>query len=260
VRHRMSPFLVSLALVPLASTHAQDAGSGDVVYEIVRDFTHPEAVVVTISGPTTVRTSAGEEYVDPETLTDSDGVTYVLDAYFGQADEADPPISTVTMRRAASRVLSDAELEDAWLRTHPGDDLAGLWDARSRVLGPAPVSPTVVQIDLLAWRATAAPTDTISAIVALRDQPPLDIPRVYGIVDIDPLLALDAHEQRILAVEARKTALEELQADAVATAEASGARVVARGWLVNKFHAELTPAALDALMFHADVRRSECPR
>src|SRR5690606_6640353 len=128
---------------------------------------------------------------------------YVMEAVHEVEHEADPLESRVIVRRAESRRLSDAELEEIWLRTHPGEDLSALWEARARAAEPLPHRPTVVVPALEAWEAVARPEDVIEALVLLREQPPLDLPRARGLVDIDPVLALEVQYERTLAIEQR---------------------------------------------------------
>lgn len=156
---RQGRTIATVALLGAAtSARGQDDSAEGLVYEFVRIFSEADDSVDSLFGPTTVQTSAGEEYVDPETLTDSDGNTYELVATFGQDSHDGPPTSRVTLRRVEHRRLSPADLEEIWLRTHPDEELSELWARRGALTGPFPDRPSFVADALL----TAAALDALS--------------------------------------------------------------------------------------------------
>jgi hypothetical protein len=165
----MSPCILLLCAT---TASAQPAADPDLVYRVTRTFSDSGAILQeSVEGPLTVWTGEGEEYVDPVDLLDSDGNSYTFEAVVNGYDESQPTITTVSLRRSQDRELTDAELEEIWLRTHPRSDVSALWERRSanRV---AVEPPTVVVPALEAWRSTAAADETVSAIVALRAPPP----------------------------------------------------------------------------------------
>lgn len=103
-------------------------------------------------------------------------------------------------------------------------------------------------------RSGSGRSDTKRVTVAFRQAPTTEIPASANfLLGREPTFALDHFERRQLAIEQRRTEIEQLQADFLADAAALSTPVEGSSWLVNQVQLRVTPAQLVWLSSRGDV-------
>ncbi len=244
-----------------AGALATAASGGEVIYRQQLRVAADGAASVTSSGSNVVTLRDGTPFtVTFGALTDPDGGRYEIIGSTSQAEEGADVVSDLQVVRIDPVVLSEDELLAAWLDVHPDATVAeqDAFVARRSAAATLPAATTFVDDAVTDWLSTARATDTMDIRVMLADQPALGLPDIGpGLMDTDPAFVLDRLEARTLAIEARKTVIDASQADLVARAEAAGARVLSRTWLVNAIDLSAPPAVVEALAASTDVARIE---
>jgi len=189
-------------------------------------------------------------------LEDPDGGSYYIvgDAY--QESEDSPVVYQVQLVRGEVETLSEDEIVDAYLEGKPDatpEDLAAFQDRRAaRFDVPEPylrVGESVTD-----WFETADEDDVLDVFVTLEDQPALELPRLHNnLLEKDVVFWLDQMEERLVAIESRKTELEVIQEPYIQYLEQAGGRLIDQYWIVNEFKAEVTPHALSLLMEYPGI-------
>ncbi|MCP3919653.1 MAG: S8/S53 family peptidase [bacterium] len=204
---------------------------------------------------------SGAGTIDLNTLEDSEGRQYQLVAGAWQASEDGDVHYEMQLVQARKRKLSEAEIEREWLAENPGASAAEIATFRQRkelredpVLVQPRVSPEVE-----AWISAAPRGERLRTTVRLReDAHPLRLPRIApNLFTQEPAAALELMEQRLIAIETRKTELTQVQAPLIDELEAYGGELIDAHWIINGFDAELTWSALVALAANPAVEHIE---
>lgn len=165
---------------------------------------------------------------DPRELVDREGRQYRIRYSIAQDSIDAPVIGRVDVVREEPD--GDVPTPGAFASTPP----------------PAPIS---IHPEVQRWREGADHSDTIDVLVSLRDAgPPLQLPKSHRSIGQDePAFVLRSAGDRSLAIESRKATMQALQAAVTAEIEAHGGVVGEGLWLINAFHATLSPEAFDRL-------------
>ncbi len=189
-------------------------------------------------------------------LEDPDGGSYYIvgDAY--QESEDSPVVYQVQLVRTEVETLSEDELVDAYLEGKPDatpEELAAFQDRRAaRFDVPEPFLR--VNESVTDWLDTADEEDVLDVIVTLEEQPALALPRLHNnLLEEDVVFWLDQMEERLVAIESRKTELEVIQEPYIQYLEQAGGHLIDQYWIVNGFEAEVTPEALSRLMEYPGI-------
>lgn len=235
-----------------------DGPSSSAVWRLTRTFGAnggaPDEVVEGLGVVELADGSFGE--IDPVTMTDADGRLYASVGGVEQAVSGEPWVATAEVLPVQVTQLTEEEREAEFLLTDPAADLAAFRTARaSAAIIPEP--PLFIDPAISAWLASG--TDTMEVAIVLREQVPLDLPASGLGIDASVLLDLELQEQRMLALEAYRTAVESTQTELLSVVEGGGGLITGRSWTVNRFHAVVSPALAQTLTAREDVARIEVP-
>ncbi|NOY25844.1 MAG: hypothetical protein GXP62_08210 [Oligoflexia bacterium] len=147
----------------------------------------------------------------------------------------------VQQRRIASDGTVTTSAEGS---TSPNASDADLAAFQAQRASAATIPEPSIEIDSLAqdWLDTAAADETTTFVIKLADQPALALPQM---------------EDRLIAIEARKTEVDALQADLVAELEALGADVTGRYWTVNALQLQADADTIRAISDSPLIARIE---
>ncbi|NOY26716.1 MAG: hypothetical protein GXP62_12660 [Oligoflexia bacterium] len=162
----------------------------------------------------------GTEFtIDFDELSDPDGRHYALIGSVSQDSEGGDVVYELDLVEDQPRALTQAQIEAAWRDTSPDASDADLAAFQPQRASGTTMPAASIEIDSLVqdWLDTAAAGETETFTIKLAEQPSLNLPQVGpGLADTDPTFVLDQMEDRLIAIEARKTEVEALQADLVA--------------------------------------------
>jgi hypothetical protein len=226
----------SLTLFSLSLCGSVAHASPEVVYRVTRTFDERGGFTERTEGSPVVTLQDGTRFsVGEDALEAPDGSAFSLAYTAGQAEEDAPLVATFEVVREPRRLRSrDERLQDWWGEHPQGSDEERAGYEAALDAAPMVVSERTVQGALLARLARAADDELVEVTVRLGDAPPMQIPSAAPwLADTDPAAALALWEERILAIEDRRTELATVQEGVRTDLEARGARVVHGHWMVN---------------------------
>ncbi len=261
MRTRLVGLLVLVVAVAPATARAQDtdlaweeasALQEEIYVEEVAIDADGDVVSAMTAGSLVIELDSGEEFVlDLEDLADPDGNQYFIDGGASQLDELDPVTYTFRVVRYVPTEMSDEEVLESWSEVHDDaseEELQRFLTEREQSATP-PSLARYVDPDLLDWLDAAEDDETIDVVMILSEQPTLELPKApNALLAKEPAFWFEAMEQRLLAIEDRKTEVASLQAELVADIEQAGGEVLTSAWLHNSLSAQVPPALLDALV------------
>ena len=214
-----------------------------------------ETVETIEDGDPIVLLKDGTEFViDSRHLEDPDGNRYYIVGDAWQESEDTPVVYETRYVQYTTKVMTEEEIEAQYVAikeeagTFETGDLERFRERR-RTGGTVPERTRPLVQPLLQDRLdAAADDDTIEVMVTLTAQPSELLPRPHHeIADSEPALYLDLVEERVLAIEGRKSETRSSQADLVATVEDAGGRVDDQHWFVNSFSGEIPAGVIKRL-------------
>jgi len=236
-----------------AQLEIEEAEDVEEVISVYTRMVYPDgAETEELTGSNVVTLRDGSTFaVGVNHLEDPDGGSYYIvgDAY--QESEDSPVVYQVRLVRSEVETLSEDELVDAYLEGKPDatpEELAAFQDRRATRFNE-PEAYLRVGETVADWLETADEEDVLNVFVTLEEQPALELPRLHNsLLEDDVVFWLDQMEERLVAIESRKTELEVIQEPYVQHLEQAGGRLIERYWVVNEFEAEVTPQALASLI------------
>ncbi|MCK6502566.1 S8/S53 family peptidase [Myxococcota bacterium] len=237
---------------PPALTADPAGGSqGEVIYRQQLRVSADGSREVVAEGSNVVELEDGSTFtVTFDDLVDPMGRQYAIEGSVTQsAPEADV-VYDLRVVEERPRELGEVDLLTAWRELHPEGSDEDLEAFQRRRASSPDLPADSIEVDglLQAWLDAAADTDRATVWLKLTDQPALDLPQVGpGLADTDPVFVLDQLEDRLIAIEARKTAIAELQYDLEAELTERGARVTGRLWTMNAIQVDADAATIRAL-------------
>ncbi len=269
-RTMWKPIMATVLAGWVVASHAQEipwdevAATQEVVYlEEVAIDEDGDVVSAMTAGSVVVELDSGEEFVlDLEKLEDPDGNRYYVDAGAYQHDEFDPVTYRFRVVRYEPASMTEQEVIDAWLEVHDDatdEDLQAFLDDRAQA-GDMPQLATRIEPTVLDWAEEADPAELAEVVLVLREQPPLDLPQApNALLESEPVYWFEAMEQRLLAIEDRKTEIAALQGEFVSDLESLGGEVTDAYWLLNGLAARLPPAGVHDLAVDPRVLSMDWP-
>ena len=247
---------------PPALTADPAGGSqGEVIYRQQLRVSADGSREVVAEGSNVVELEDGSTFtVTFDDLVDPMGRQYAIE---GSVTQSAPEADVVYELRVVEdrpRELGEVDLLTAWRELHPEASDEDLEDFQRRRASSPDLPADSIEVDglLQAWLDAAADTDRATVWLKLTDQPALDLPQVGpGLADTDPVFVLDQLEDRLIAIEARKTAIAEIQYDLEAELTERGARVTGRLWTMNAIQVDADAATIRALATHDRLARLE---
>lgn len=246
--------LCSIPCVALAQQiyWEEEASGREVIFEQIVEVDDSGAIVSDMSlGSLTITLADGAPFVlDLDELEDPDGNQYSIEGGASQVAAGEPVAYEFRVVRYQPRYMTEAEAEQAYQIVHPGADASEVEEFMTwRADEEAPSRPRTVEPEVLDWFLAADEADVLEVALTLTEQPPLEIPDLPNhLLAEDPAVWLQGMEDRLLAIEDRKTELYALQEVIAAGVEPFGAEFTRRYWLFNGMRLEVTPAALAALV------------
>lgn len=264
----LAPVVPTTLLSVSASADAEegkggtDEYAGTVVYMERRTIASDGTLRLTSEGSSIVSLADGGEFVvGLNSLKSPDGRRFSV---VGDVYQDDPDADVVYELRIVENTphfRTEDELVESWAMANSDASADDALLFRQRRQRNAELTVPSVEIDAMVqdWVATASESANISVWIKLVDQPTLDLPVVEAgmLLESDPAFVLDQMEDRLIAIEARKTEVEELQSELIAELEGMGARVDACLWTVNAFRATVDAASIRTLGDHPAVARIE---
>ena len=244
-----------------AANQARSAANPHVVYQWKK--TVSPSGQVTEEAPVTdllewVDSGAGT--INLDTLRDSEGRRYQMIADAWQESEEGDVHYSMQLVQTEGRKLTEAEIVADWIEANPGSTMAEIEAFRSRksLRGERP-SPQKLSSEVSDWLQEGLMEERIRVTVRLHsDMTPLRLPKVApNLFSQEPAAALAQMEERLFAIEQRKTDLALDQAPVIAELEGHGGRMMNAHWIINGFDAELTWTALAALAANPRVEHIE---
>jgi hypothetical protein len=254
-------FLLLLLWMPETAEAQLEVAEAEEAEEVLSVYTrtvYPDGTETEeLTGSNVVTLRDGSTFaVGVNHLEDPDGGSYYIvgDAY--QESEDSPVVYQVQLVRGEVDTLSENEIVDAYLEGKPDatpEELAAFQDRRAaRFDVPEPFLR--VNESVTDWLETADEEDVLDVFVTLEEQPALALPRLHNnLLEEDVVFWLDQMEERLVAIESRKTELEVIQEPYIQYLEQAGGRLLDQYWIVNEFKAEVTPHALSLLMEYPGI-------
>jgi Subtilase family len=207
--------------------------------------------------------SGAQHVLDLETLVDPDGNQYFIAGGAYQIDETDPVTYRFRVVRYQPSVMTEEEIAAAWSEANPGAteaELLAFMDARDEVVMPTDLG---IHVDAAVeeWLAEADSGDLTEVVLILADQPPFDLPQApNALLENEPAYWFEAMEQRLLAIEDRKTEITTAQQGLVQDLESVGGSVLSSAWLHNTLAVEVPAVVLADLVVDPRIRSVTAPQ
>lgn len=225
------------------------ATANDLVYRRTLTIGSDGQMSEEFSGTPVYVLSNGRSFtVSAADLEAPDGTRFGIDWDISQSDEREPVVAIMEVWRRDIEKRSVAARVSEYEVAHPGQGAATYAAYAARLEAAASVVHERSIDSLLLAKAEAAGHDEpLWITVVLADQPELEVPTVaVALADEDPAAVLDQLEERILAIEDRRTELSASQEDILREISADGGDSFASYWLVNAFSAREVAMFTDA--------------
>jgi hypothetical protein len=234
--------------------------TGDLIYQYRLQISADGTASEYVTGSRIVVLDDGSEFIiSSNDLVDPDGDEYVVvgDAY--QNSESGPVVYLVSIFKSAPDYLSEYEILNNYYEIYPSatfSDVDSFLDRRAHRQS-IPEKVLFIEPAIEEWYAIPE-NSTISVVIVFKEQPALDLPLLsYDVLETDPIFWLDQYEARVLAIEDRKTEIENLQDQFAADITALGAQDLMPFWLINAIEVTITRDVFDYLIGDNSIARIE---
>ena len=249
-----------------ASTGAGDTATGasEAELELLYAYRQVRAAGVVVeaeeSGSLTVTLADGSEHeLSLDDLEDPDGNRYLAVGDVYQEDEEGDAVTELRLYRYEPERLTDDELVSVWTEHNADADTGDVSDFRNR-RSATYAAPEGVEMDeqLTDWLAAAGRGETVEVRVVMAETLELDLPAsARHLAEVDPIYSLDRSEERLLAIEDQRTAVEASQRELRAELSSAAFSPETAYWLVNAFDVQLDSEAIEMLATDTRVARLE---
>jgi len=200
-----------------------------------------------------------EHWIDLDELEDPDGNKYMVIGDAFQLEEDDPVVYEARLLKYEITLATEEETREHYQIAHPDASVADV-DAFMEYRDAVHNQSNSLFVDQVLddWLVDAQPSDTTEVVVVFNDQDPLDLPRLHNaLLEDEPAAWMYTYEERLLAIEERKTELFEFQDAFVDEYSVLGMSKVSNYWCINALRAFVTPIALESLLVDERVSRVE---